>query len=108
MASCDRAWTGSSRMVASSSSTTVPQDIQDAIRDRPTANTGMLKIATEPGVGSGTLERFRRELRVDPRVSGGAIVVGGADPSAQGRSPRERGSLPQAALIGQQIGSIPA
>ena len=37
-------------------------DTEKAIRDRLVAGTGMLKIAKELGIGSGTVQRVRREM----------------------------------------------
>ncbi len=43
----------------------VGKDVEKAIRERLAAGVGILKVAREVGVGSGTVQRVRREQRAD-------------------------------------------
>ena len=46
--------------------------VEKAIRERLTAGMGMLKIAAELGVGSGTVQRVAREMRAGAQVASAA------------------------------------
>ncbi len=47
----------------------VAKSVEKAIRERLTAGTGMLKIAAEMGVGSGTVQRVAKEMRAAATVA---------------------------------------